>query len=116
MIWTIVGGAAALVVIVKSALVAPAGTTIDGGTDATPGSWLNSRTVVGERSGNASVTVPTAGAPSRTIDGETDSEEMLPAADAVDGTTSSTDSTDRRTRRRMVRTTRARRDRFGRRR
>src|SRR3954470_17545420 len=75
-----VGGAAALGVIAKLADIAPAGMTTVGGTDATVESLLNSNAVVGAGSGKASNTVPTEGAPSRTVSGETDSAEMLPSA------------------------------------
>ena len=83
-IWTIVGGAAALVVIVKVTVPWPAGATIDAGTVATDGSLLKSRTVVGAASG-ISVTVPSADAPLRIIDGETESAEMIPWAEALVG-------------------------------
>ena len=66
MIWTMVGGAAALVAIGKLAEIAPAGTITVAGTVATERSPLNSSTVVGSGSGNARLTVPTDDAPSRT--------------------------------------------------
>src|SRR3954452_19124994 len=75
-----VGGAAAFVVIAKFADIAPAGMTTVGGTDATVESLLNSNAVVGAGSGKASNTVPTEGAPSRTVSGETDSAEVMPSA------------------------------------
>src|SRR3954447_26153744 len=75
-----VGGAAAFVVIAKFADIAPAGMTTVGGTDATVESLLNSNAVVGAGSGKASNTVPTEGAPSRTVSGETASTERMPSA------------------------------------
>src|SRR5439155_14495168 len=104
MIWTMVGGAAALVVIVNVTLVAPGGTTVEGGTVAAEGSLLKSSTVVGDGSGNARVTVPCDDAPPRTESGESDSDEMMPAAEAPAGTTSSAavaDTAARTARRRM---------------
>ncbi len=85
MICTIVSGAAALVEIVKSTEIAPAGTVAVAGTLATLGSLLNSSTVVGVGSGNASETVPVADAPSRTMLGFTDSDEIIAAAAAAAG-------------------------------
>jgi hypothetical protein len=99
--WTMVGGAAALVAIGKLAEVAPAGTTTLAGTVATERSPLKSRTVVGSGSGNARLTVPTEDAPSRTRSGETESDEITPAAEAAPGNTSSIDSVSSRVRRRM---------------
>src|SRR3954471_1445165 len=83
-----VGGAAAFVVIAKFADVAPAGMTTVDGTDATVESLLNNNAVVGAGSGKASDTVPTEGAPSRTVSGETDSAEMMPSACETLGRTS----------------------------
>src|SRR4051812_8487258 len=68
-ICTIVGAAAALVVMVNVADIAPAGTTTVCGTDATFGSLLNSLAVVGFGSGKASPTVPVDDAPPETMDG-----------------------------------------------
>lgn len=51
MIWTISGGAAAFVVIVKFTVLCPPAATTDGGTVATDGSLLNRSTVVGALSG-----------------------------------------------------------------
>src|SRR4051794_4755908 len=87
-IWTIVGGAAAFVEIGNVADCDPAGTTTDDGTVATDVSPLKSSTFVASGSGNASVTVPVAVAPSRTCDGSTESAEMLPAARAPVGSAS----------------------------
>src|SRR3954449_5926859 len=89
-IWTIVSGAAAFVAIGKVADCAPGGTVICAGTLATFGSELNRSTVVAPGSGNASVTVPVAVAPSRTIEGSIDRDEMLPAAGAPLGSSSTT--------------------------
>ncbi len=47
MIWTMVGGAEAFDVIVKSPVVCPAGIVMDTGTCATDGSLENKRTTVG---------------------------------------------------------------------
>src|SRR3954454_9576269 len=80
-IWTIVSGAAAFVLIGNVAVSTCGGTTTCDGTLATLGSELNSRTVVLSASENARVTVPVAVAPSRTMDGSTDRDEMAPAAD-----------------------------------
>src|SRR4051794_14266833 len=79
-ICTIVSGAAAFVLIGNVADSTPGGTTICDGTVATDVSLLNRSTVVLSASENASVTVPVAVAPSRTIEGSTDNDEMLPAA------------------------------------
>src|SRR3954454_20280477 len=89
-ICTIVSGAAAFVAIGNVAGCAPAGTVICAGTLATSGSELNSSTVVAPGSGKASVTVPVAVAPSRTMEGSIDTDEMLPAAGALLGSSSRT--------------------------
>src|SRR3954453_14427282 len=73
---TNVSGAAALVVIVNVAELEPAGTTTLAGTAATDGAPLNSSTVVGTTSAKSVVTVPVELAPSRTLSGLTDSDEM----------------------------------------
>src|SRR3954447_488353 len=73
---TNVSGAAALVVIVNVADDDPAGTTTLAGTAATEGAPLNSSTVVGTVSAKSVMTVPCELAPSRTLSGLTDSEEM----------------------------------------
>ena len=88
-IWTMVGRAAELVVIVNVTVPWLGGATTEDGTAATEGSLLNSRTVVEVLSG-IRVTVPCADAPSRTEDGEIDSDEMMPSAEALVGGTSST--------------------------
>ena len=90
MICTISSGAAALVVISKLTDVAPPGATTVAGTLATSGSLENSSTVVGSPSAQASVTVPVADAPSRTMLGATESDEMAPPASATAGSNSST--------------------------
>src|SRR4051794_3895032 len=87
-IWTIVGGAAAFVEIGNAADCDPAGTITEDGTVAIDVSPLKSSTFVASGSGNASVTVPVAVAPSRTCDGSTESAEMLPAARAPVGSAS----------------------------
>src|SRR6185436_14974531 len=97
-------GAAAFVEIGKVTDCAPFGTTTEAGTVATEVSPLNSSTVVSPSLGNASSTVPVAVAPSRTWDGSTDRDEMIPAADAPLGRRSRTavaETAARRTRRRM---------------
>jgi len=68
-------------------------------------------------SGNARFTVPCAGAPSRTMLGLTDSEEMMPWAGATAGSASSPIAADRvarRAARRMYALTRAARAGFSR--
>ena len=102
MICTISSGAAALVEIVKSTEIAPAGTVAVAGTVATFGSLLNSSTVVGAGSGNASETVPVADAPSRTWLGLIESDEIIPAADAAAGRANETISTARAAARRRI--------------
>ena len=88
--WTIVGGAAAFVVIVNVTVPWPGAATTDAGTVATDGSLLRSRTVVAVASSGMRVTVPCEDAPFRTESGETESAEMMPVARALVGTTSST--------------------------
>src|SRR5262249_51221348 len=78
-IWTIVAGAEAFVVIVKFTVLCPPGATTDAGSAATDGLLLNRSTVVGALSGSR-VTVPCADAPSRTVEGATDRAEMAPSA------------------------------------
>src|SRR3954454_18731543 len=80
-IWTNVSVVASWVLIGNVAVSTCGGTTTCDGTLATLGSELNSRTVVLSASENARVTVPVAVAPSRTMDGSTDRDEMAPAAD-----------------------------------
>jgi len=78
------------------------------GTLATDGEPLNSSAVVGAGSGNASVTVPIEDAPSRTWSGLTESDEIVPAAEAAAGSVSITArTTPRTTPRRTPRTTQA---------
>src|SRR5215210_6423575 len=79
------GGAAAFVATGNVADVAPAGTVTVAGTVATEVSLLNTWTVVGDGSAKASETVPCEDAPSRTESGDSDREEMLPAAPAAPG-------------------------------
>lgn len=78
MIWTIVGGAAAFVVIVKFAVC--------------PGGTVKNRTTVGPASGKPRSTVPVADAPPRTESGLIVSAPMLPAAEASPGSASSASS------------------------
>jgi hypothetical protein len=83
MIWTNVGGAAALEVMVKLPVVCPAGMVIDTGTCAALGSPENRRTTVGAVSGNPRSTVPIVDSPARTASGLIDRDPMLPAAEAA---------------------------------
>jgi hypothetical protein len=79
-ICTMVGGAAALEVMVNVVSSCPAGTTTLGGTCATSGWSLKSSTVVGAGSGKASETVPVADAPLFTWLGATVRKLMVPSA------------------------------------
>src|SRR4051794_30514637 len=99
---TIVGGAEALVVILNVADIAPAGTTTVCGTDATFGSALNSLAVVGFGSGKASPTVPVEDAPPETMDGSTESDEMIPSARALAGSSRRSATSQKAERRHMV--------------
>ena len=87
-IWTIVGGAAALVVIVNVTVPWLAGATTEAGTEATVGSLLKRLTVVGVASVGIRLTVPCAEAPPLTVEGETESDEMMPWAEAAGGMSS----------------------------
>jgi hypothetical protein len=81
-IWTMLGAAAALVEIVKVTASWPGAATTEAGTVATDGSLLNNSTVVALESG-ISVTVPCEDAPPRTESGNSDNDEMMPAAEAT---------------------------------
>src|SRR5262245_14575811 len=82
MICTIVGGAAALDVMVKLPVVCPAGIVMDVGTCAADGSLENSRTTVGPASAKPRSTVPVVDSPPRTESGLIERAPMLPAASA----------------------------------
>lgn len=77
-----------MVVIVNVTMSWPGDAMTEGGTAATDGSLLKRRTVVGVVSG-IRVTVPCADAPSQTEEGETESDEIMPSAQAPAGRTSS---------------------------
>jgi hypothetical protein len=104
-IWTLVAGAPALVVIGNVTVPWPAGATTEDGTLAVDGLLLNNRTVVGLESSGSRVTVPTDDAPPETVVGERSNDEMIAEAEAVPGGISSPASVDnvaRTTKRRIA--------------
>ena len=86
----IVGGAEAFVEMVNVAVVAPAGTVTEIGTDATDGSAENNRTSVDPGSANARATVPCTEPPPLTDDADSVRDPIVPAAQALAGTASPT--------------------------